>query len=120
MNKIIISAFTVLLTSTSIVSGQAEEKAEKVEDIKQQILQALDKQVASMNQVRDRENAIIGQYRSCIQAMKNEADYNNCENSKNEAIKKMALEMEKARLESQKKAIANQEKRLNEEMKGKK
>lgn len=122
MKKITLAALTVLLafSTSTIAAAQADEKTVNIEDIKQQILQSLDKEVAMMNQVRDKELAILGQFRSCIQTMKNETDFKNCDASKNEAFKKMALELEKARLESQKKALANQEKRLNEEMKGKK
>ncbi len=121
MNKIIVSALTGLLMCSSMNMAQAaDEKTDKIEEVKQQILQAIDKQVAQANQIRDREAAIIGQFRSCVQGIKNEADFNNCDAAKNEAFKKMAIELEKARLESQKKAIANQEKRLNEESKAKK
>jgi hypothetical protein len=121
MNKIIVSAFTVLLMFSGMnIAQAAEEKADKIEEVKQQILQAVDKQVAQANQIRDRETAIIGQFRLCIQNIKSEADFNNCDAAKNESFKKMAIELEKARLESQKKAIANQEKRLNEESKSKK
>ena len=118
MKKIIISGFAALLAFSTLAI--AEDKAEKIDDIKQQILQQIDKQVASVNQVRAKEDAIMSQFRSCIQTIKSEADFNACNNAKNESAKKFRLEMEKAYLDSQKKAIASEEKRLNDEMKAKK
>jgi len=117
MNKIIISAFTVLLGFSSLA---AAEQPVDIAAIKQQILQSLDKEVAEMTRIRDRESGIIGQFRTCIQGIKNEADFKNCDSAKNEAYKKMKMELEKAYLENQKKAIANQEKQLNDAMKDKK
>jgi hypothetical protein len=118
MKRIIISGFCALLAFSSLAI--AEEKIEKIEDIKQQILQQIDKQVASVNQIRAKEDAIMLQFRSCIQTIKSEADFNACNNAKNESAKKFRLEMEKAYLDSQKKAIASEEKRLNDELKTKK
>lgn len=115
MKKIIISAFAAFLTFSTVVA--ADEKSEKVDEIRQQILQRLDKEMAMENQIRDKQNAIMAQFRSCIQAMKSEADFNACIAAKDESAKKLKLELEKAFLDSKKKEIANQEKRLNEEMK---
>jgi hypothetical protein len=115
MKKIIISAFSILLAFSTLAI--ADEKSEKVEEIKQQILQRLDKELAMENQIRDKQTAIMSQFRSCIQVMKNENDFNACNNTKNEAFKKLKLELEKSYLDSKKKEIANEEKRLNEEMK---
>ncbi len=120
MKKIIVSTVAVfLLTATHFANAGAVEQP-KIDDIKAQILQALDKEVAMMNQIRDKESGIMAQFKTCIQGMKNEADFNNCNNAKNEAYKKMKLELEKAYLDNQKKAIANQEKKLNAELQNKK
>lgn len=115
MKKIIISAFSALLAFSTLAA--ADEKSDKVEQVKQQILQQLDKKTAEVNQVRAKEDAIMAQFRSCIQAMKNEADFNACIAAKDESAKKLRVELEKAYLDSQKKAIANEEKRLSEEAK---
>lgn len=115
MKKIIISGFAALLVFSTL--AVADEKADKIEDIKQQILQQLDKELAKENQIRDKQDAIMAQFRSCIQVMKSEADFNACNAGKNESFKKLKIELEKAYLESQKKAIANEEKRLNDETK---
>lgn len=115
MKKIIISTFSALLVFSTLAI--ADEKSDRVEEIKQQILQKLDKELAMANEIRDKENAIMAQFRSCIQVMRNEADFNACNTAKNEAYKKLKLELEKAYLDSQKKAIANEEKKLNDEIK---
>lgn len=115
MKKIIISAFSALLAFSTLAA--AEEKADKIEDIKQQLVQQIDKEVARITQIREKEDAIMSQFKSCIQGIKSEADFNACNNAKNEAAKKFRMEMEKAYLDNQKKAIANEEKRLNDEMK---
>ena len=115
MKKIIISAFSAFLAFSTLAA--ADEKSNKVDEVKQQILQQIDKKTAEVNQVRDREDAIMAQFKTCIQGMKSEADFNACVAAKDEAAKKFRLELEKAYLDSQKKAIANQEKRLNDEMK---
>jgi hypothetical protein len=49
--------------------------------------------------------------------MKNEADFNACNNAKNDSYKKLKVELEKAYLDTKKKEIASEEKRLNEEIK---
>lgn len=115
MKRIIISAFSAFLVFSTIAA--ADEKSDKVEQVKQQILQQIDKKTAEVNQVRSREDAILSQFKTCIQAMKNEADFNACVAAKDESAKKFRMELEKAYLDSQKKAIANEEKRLNDEMK---
>lgn len=120
MKKIIISGFVVLLAFSNLAMAEGDDKSDKVEEVKQQILQQIDKEVARVNQIRSKEDAIMSQFRSCVQGIKSEADFNACNNAKNEAAKKFRVEMEKAYLENQKKAIASEEKRLNEEMKNKK
>lgn len=115
MKKIIISVFSVLLAFSNLTV--ADEKSDKVEEVKQQILQRLDKELALANQIRDKENAIMAQFRSCIQVMKSEADFNTCNNAKNEAYKKLKLELDKTFLDAKKKEIATEEKKLNEEAK---
>lgn len=118
MKKIIVSAFSALLVvSTLAIAEEKADKTDKIEEIKQQILQKLDKELAMANQIRDKENAIMAQFRSCIQTIKNEADFTTCNNTKNEAYKKLKLELEKNYLEAEKKRLAEEEKRLNEQMK---
>lgn len=115
MKKIIISGFVALLALSTLAI--ADEKSDKVEEFKQQFVQQIDKEIARVNQVRGKEDAIMSQFKSCIQAMKSEADFNACIAAKNESAKKLRLELEKAYLDNQKKALANEEKRLNDEMK---
>jgi hypothetical protein len=115
MKKFIISVFLAFLAFSTLVV--AEEKNDKIDEAKQQILQSLDKEMARVNQVRAKEDAIMNQFKSCIQNIKSEADFGVCNNAKNESVKKYRVEMEKAYLDEQKKAIANEEKRLNSELK---
>jgi hypothetical protein len=116
MKRIIISVFSALLSLSTIAA--AEEKAANppnIEAIKQQIVQSIDKSLEAEKQLRDKQLAIVGQFRSCIQAAKSVEDLNACNNAKNDSLNKLRLEVEKANLESKKKEIANEEKRLNEE-----
>lgn len=115
MKNIIISVFSAFLAFSTV--AVADEKGEKIDEIKQQLVQQIDKEMARVNQIRSKQDAIMTQFKSCIQTIKSEADFNTCNNAKNEAAKKFQIEQEKAFLDSQKKALANEEKRLNEEMK---
>ena len=112
MKKIIISVFCAFLAFSTFAKAD-----EKIEDIKQQILQKLDKQVALADQIREKEKAIMVQFRSCIVAMKNEADFNACNAAQAESYKKLKLELEKSFLDAKEREIASEKKRLNEEMK---
>ena len=112
MNKIIISAFTVLLAFSTLASAE-----EKVEEFKQQVLQQIDKEFAKLSQIRGKEDGIMGQFKSCIQAVKTEADFKACITAKDESIKKFQLEQQKEYLDAQEKALANAKKRVNDEMK---
>jgi len=118
MKKIIISGFVALLAFSTFAI--ADEKSDKIEDVKQQILQKIDKDVAMEKQLRDKQGAIVAQFRSCIQGSKSGEDFNSCNSAKNESFNKLRIEVEKINLENQKKEIANEEKRLNEESKNKK
>lgn len=115
MKSIIISVFSAFLAFSAIAA--ADEKTVNVEEVKQQILQRLDKEMAMENQIREKQNAIMGQFRTCITGIKSEADFNACVAAKDDSAKKLKLELEKAFLDSKKKEIANQEKKLNEELK---
>ena len=115
MKNIIISVFSAFLAFSTVAA--ADEKGDKIEDIKQQLIQQIDKETSRVAQLRSKEDAIMAQFKSCIQAIKSEADFNACNNAKNESAKKFQLEQQKAYLEAQKKALANEEKRVNEEIK---
>jgi hypothetical protein len=122
MKKIIITGFAAFLAFSTLAA--AEEKAQapadkgpSVEEVKQQLLQQIDKEMARINQIRAKEDEIMSQFKSCISGIKSEADFKACVVAKDEAAKKFRVEMEKAYLDNQKKAIANEEKRLNDEMK---
>lgn len=117
MKKIIISVFTAFFAFSTLAI--AEEKTEKVEEIKQHIIESIDKSLAAEKQLRDKQMAIVTQFRSCIQGSKTVEDLNTCNNAKNDSLNKLRIEVEKANLESRKKEIANEEKRLSEEGKAK-
>jgi hypothetical protein len=117
MKKIIISVFTAFFAFSTLAI--AEEKTEKVEEIKQHIIESIDKSLAAEKQLRDKQMAIVTQFRSCIQGSKTVEDLNTCNNTKNDSLNKLRIEVEKANLESRKKEIANEEKRLSEEGKAK-
>lgn len=115
MKNIIISAFAAFLAFSTV--ARADEKGDKIEEVKQQIVQQIDKETTRIAQIRAKEDGIMSQFKSCIQAIKSEADFNACNTTKNEAIKKFQLEQQKAYLDAQKKALAAEEDRVNKEMK---
>ncbi len=116
MKKLIIAGFATLLAFSTLAAAE-EEKKPNPEEIKQYLLQQFDKETAIITQVRNKEDEIRNQLKSCIQAAKAEADLKACFTAREEAVKKYRLEMEKTYLENQKKAISNEEKKVNEDLK---
>ena len=116
MKKIIITGFITLLAFSTLAVAE-EEKKPNPEEIKQFLLQQFDKETTLITQVRNKEDEIRNQLKSCIQAAKAEPELKACFTAREEAVKKYRLEMEKNYLENQKKAIANEEKKVNDELK---
>jgi hypothetical protein len=83
---------TLLLSSTSVV---ADEKSDRLEEVKKKIAHHVDTEIG-----------ILTQFKTCVQAVKVKADFEACRTTKNDAQTKMREEMKKDRLENRAKARA--------------
>lgn len=100
MKKVIIPVFLTCLGFSSLVVAETGTQAE---EFKQKLIAHVDSEIA-----------ILGQFKTCIQAAKSHPDFEACNLAKNEAQKKKMVEMKKEQLENRKKQLAIEEKQLNE------
>lgn len=100
MKKVIVTLF---FASFGFSTLSVAETGERAEQFKQKLIAHVDGEIA-----------ILTQFKTCIQAAQNRADFEVCKNAKNEAQKNKMVEMKRERLENRKKQLAIAEKRLNE------